>query len=43
MLKGLSNEQFNGTMGMIASKEADERNQVLMDDGSVKNLKPANL
>ena len=43
VLYGLSTEAFNGTMGMIASNTIEERNQVLMDDGSVKNIKPANI
>ena len=28
---------------MVASNTVEERNQVLMDDGSVKNLKPENI
>ena len=43
MLYGLSNELFNGCLGMIASKTVEERNQVMMDDGSVKNIKPENI
>ena len=43
VLKGLTNDQFNGSMGMITSNTVNQRHQVLMDDGSTKNIKPANI
>ena len=42
-LTGLSNNQFNNLTGIITSKLVEERHQVHLDNGTVKNIKAVNL
>lgn len=43
MLHGLKTEYFNGNIGIINSGKENGRYQVMVRDGSVKNLKAENL